>query len=65
KACVLPENPASYRVVRTKSYLFNKAQLGQQPIFIWMCYGIFETDLYTETFFCRQKSVSPTDGHFV
>ncbi|MDK5224969.1 hypothetical protein, partial [Serratia nevei] len=25
KACVLPENPASYRVVRTKSYLFNKA----------------------------------------
>ncbi|MFW8177218.1 hypothetical protein ACR93J_25820, partial [Klebsiella pneumoniae] len=28
KACVLPENPASYRVVRTKSYLFNKAALG-------------------------------------
>ncbi|WP_417654574.1 hypothetical protein, partial [Klebsiella oxytoca] len=27
KACVLPENPASYRVVRTKSYLFNKAAL--------------------------------------
>ncbi|WP_286489004.1 arsenical resistance protein ArsH, partial [Escherichia coli] len=26
KACVLPENPASYRVVRTKSYLFNKAE---------------------------------------
>ncbi|MFA0986372.1 hypothetical protein ACDI68_25435, partial [Klebsiella pneumoniae] len=26
KACVLPENPASYRVVRTKSYLFNKAK---------------------------------------
>ncbi|MDX7563818.1 hypothetical protein SJ402_28220, partial [Klebsiella variicola] len=25
KACVLPENPASYRVVRKKSYLFNKA----------------------------------------
>ncbi|MFO5052916.1 hypothetical protein RCK36_22360, partial [Salmonella enterica subsp. enterica serovar 1,4,[5],12:i:-] len=25
KACVLPENPASYRVVCTKSYLFNKA----------------------------------------
>jgi hypothetical protein len=23
----LPENPASYRVVRTKSYLFNKAPL--------------------------------------
>ncbi|MBM3074375.1 hypothetical protein GF617_24890, partial [Lelliottia sp. RWM.1] len=22
----MPENPASYRVVRTKSYLFNKAQ---------------------------------------
>ncbi|MFM8027696.1 helix-turn-helix transcriptional regulator, partial [Klebsiella pneumoniae] len=28
KACVLPENPASYRVVRTKSYLFNKAELN-------------------------------------
>ncbi|MEH8453317.1 hypothetical protein RAH06_08320, partial [Klebsiella pneumoniae] len=28
KACVLPENPASYRVVRTKSYLFNKAVLS-------------------------------------
>ncbi|WP_220384316.1 hypothetical protein, partial [Klebsiella pneumoniae] len=28
KACVLPENPASYRVVRTKSYLFNKAVKG-------------------------------------
>ncbi|MCY0672011.1 DUF305 domain-containing protein, partial [Klebsiella pneumoniae] len=28
KACVLPENPASYRVVRTKSYLFNKAHEG-------------------------------------
>ncbi|RTD02076.1 hypothetical protein, partial [Klebsiella pneumoniae] len=27
KACVLPENPASYRVVRTKSYLFNKAAI--------------------------------------
>ncbi|MCM7560603.1 hypothetical protein, partial [Enterobacter roggenkampii] len=27
-ACVLPENPASYRVVRTKSYLFNKAALS-------------------------------------
>ncbi|MEQ4794051.1 hypothetical protein ABN128_27945, partial [Klebsiella variicola subsp. variicola] len=27
KACVLPENPASYRVVRKKSYLFNKAHL--------------------------------------
>ncbi|WP_263750867.1 hypothetical protein, partial [Klebsiella pneumoniae] len=27
KACVLPENPASYRVVRTKSYLFNKATI--------------------------------------
>ncbi|HHL1653805.1 TPA: hypothetical protein ACQ29W_005251, partial [Klebsiella pneumoniae] len=30
KACVLPENPASYRVVRTKSYLFNKAPIGLQ-----------------------------------
>ncbi|MEH9277909.1 helix-turn-helix domain-containing protein, partial [Klebsiella quasipneumoniae] len=29
-ACVLPENPASYRVVRTKSYLFNKAAIRQQ-----------------------------------
>ncbi|WP_105604571.1 hypothetical protein [Cronobacter sakazakii] len=24
----MPENPASYRVVRTKSYLFNKAHLA-------------------------------------
>ncbi|MCH6972904.1 type IV secretion protein Rhs [Escherichia coli] len=24
----MPENPASYRVVRTKSYLFNKADYG-------------------------------------
>ncbi|MEK8993648.1 hypothetical protein P2R11_19090, partial [Escherichia coli] len=30
KACVLPENPASYRVVRTKSYLFNKARKLQK-----------------------------------
>nr|MDM9111898.1 hypothetical protein [Klebsiella pneumoniae] len=30
KACVLPENPASYRVVRTKSYLFNKATAIQE-----------------------------------
>ncbi|MFK5551337.1 hypothetical protein ACI3SR_28660, partial [Klebsiella pneumoniae] len=43
-------------------------QLSKSSIYStkpWMCYGIFETDLYTETFFCRQKSVSPTDGHFV
>ncbi|MBK2522217.1 hypothetical protein FKK05_26625, partial [Klebsiella pneumoniae] len=31
KACVLPENPASYRVVRTKSYLFNKADYHLKP----------------------------------
>ncbi|MDZ2058313.1 ATP-binding protein, partial [Klebsiella pneumoniae] len=31
KACVLPENPASYRVVRTKSYLFNKALVIENP----------------------------------
>ncbi|BAH63528.1 hypothetical protein KP1_2878 [Klebsiella pneumoniae subsp. pneumoniae NTUH-K2044] len=24
----MPENPASYRVVRTKSYLFNKAGIS-------------------------------------
>ncbi|RCR73999.1 hypothetical protein DUW81_28250 [Klebsiella pneumoniae] len=24
----MPENPASYRVVRTKSYLFNKANIS-------------------------------------
>ncbi|MDR4719811.1 sugar transferase, partial [Klebsiella pneumoniae] len=30
KACVLPENPASYRVVRTKSYLFNKARYNEE-----------------------------------
>lgn len=27
----MPENPASYRVVRTKSYLFNKADLNLKP----------------------------------
>ncbi|WP_218672854.1 hypothetical protein, partial [Klebsiella pneumoniae] len=27
KACVLPENPASYRVVRKKSYLFIDGRL--------------------------------------
>jgi hypothetical protein len=32
KACVLPENPASYRVVRTKSYLFNKAAYYLQQL---------------------------------
>ncbi|MEH9150763.1 hypothetical protein RAF47_09200, partial [Klebsiella pneumoniae] len=32
KACVLPENPASYRVVRTKSYLFNKAPFTRYRI---------------------------------
>ncbi|MCS7492802.1 hypothetical protein KQE47_09825, partial [Raoultella planticola] len=31
KACVLPENPASYRVVRKKSYLFNKAYFEFSP----------------------------------
>ncbi len=35
--------------------MMNSQQLGQQPIFIWMCCGILETDLYTETFFRRQK----------
>ncbi|GAA6588775.1 hypothetical protein nublan011_44450 [Klebsiella pneumoniae] len=28
----MPENPASYRVVRTKSYLFNKAGLDMSKI---------------------------------
>nr|QIQ14872.1 Copper sensory histidine kinase CusS [Klebsiella pneumoniae] len=27
----MPENPASYRVVRTKSYLFNKAFILSVP----------------------------------
>ncbi|MBM5558729.1 transcriptional regulator LeuO, partial [Klebsiella quasipneumoniae] len=27
----MPENPASYRVVRTKSYLFNKADYHLKP----------------------------------
>ncbi|MBQ5208930.1 hypothetical protein FD774_23825, partial [Klebsiella pneumoniae] len=34
---VLPENPASYRVVRTKSYLFNKAKDIAPPSA--ECYG--------------------------
>ncbi|OBR80938.1 ABC transporter [Klebsiella pneumoniae] len=28
----MPENPASYRVVRTKSYLFNKAPAEQKEM---------------------------------
>ncbi|WP_215415166.1 hypothetical protein, partial [Escherichia coli] len=39
KACVLPENPASYRVVRTKSYLFNKA--GKSASAIVLCFTLF------------------------
>ncbi|MEL1902265.1 hypothetical protein, partial [Klebsiella pneumoniae] len=45
KACVLPENPASYRVVRTKSYLFNKAVqtlcVGELVVF---CEGLCSAD---------------------
>ncbi len=33
ESVVLPENPASYRVVRTKSYLFNKAGLYSIPLY--------------------------------
>ncbi|PLK54276.1 hypothetical protein CWN77_08430 [Klebsiella pneumoniae] len=33
----MPENPASYRVVRTKSYLFNKALMTRNPS-LSMCY---------------------------
>ncbi|MFK8074825.1 hypothetical protein ACAG91_28980, partial [Klebsiella pneumoniae] len=37
KACVLPENPASYRVVRTKSYLFNKAVITLHgDVLMWL-----------------------------
>ncbi|GKO53483.1 hypothetical protein NUBL22009_31350 [Klebsiella pneumoniae] len=28
----MPENPASYRVVRTKSYLFNKAAVDSEAL---------------------------------
>ncbi|MQJ83809.1 hypothetical protein EI014_23360 [Escherichia coli] len=31
----MPENPASYRVVRTKSYLFNKADLFTKKAMNW------------------------------
>ncbi|MGI7036089.1 hypothetical protein [Escherichia coli] len=31
----MPENPASYRVVRTKSYLFNKAIKRIKPSIIY------------------------------
>ncbi len=30
----MPENPASYRVVRTKSYLFNKAALNSKTVML-------------------------------
>ncbi|MEQ5592810.1 DUF1307 domain-containing protein, partial [Escherichia coli] len=47
KACVLPENPASYRVVRTKSYLFNKAPLSAKYKNIA---GVEEKLTYTDTY---------------
>ncbi|XHF51179.1 MAG: DUF3302 domain-containing protein [Enterobacter roggenkampii] len=47
----MPENPASYRVVRTKSYLFNKATAGWISLFtlhaIWPFLWIWAT-LYRE-----------------
>ncbi|MGU4362985.1 DUF1307 domain-containing protein, partial [Escherichia coli] len=46
-ACVLPENPASYRVVRTKSYLFNKAPLSAKYKNIA---GVEEKLTYTDTY---------------
>ncbi|EAC1938375.1 hypothetical protein FQE99_08520 [Escherichia coli] len=33
----MPENPASYRVVRTKSYLFNKAAMKTFPQVFYLC----------------------------
>ncbi|MCM5900344.1 transporter substrate-binding domain-containing protein, partial [Klebsiella pneumoniae] len=40
-----PENPASYRVVRTKSYLFNKAALRQKTADM-MVTDLIEGDYY-------------------
>ncbi len=41
----MPENPASYRVVRTKSYLFNKAALRQKTADM-MVTDLIEGDYY-------------------
>ncbi|MBR8554397.1 hypothetical protein DMS87_27920, partial [Klebsiella variicola] len=46
KACVLPENPASYRVVRKKSYLFNKASTEVPPGAPSGDYLMLETSAY-------------------
>ena len=43
----MPENPASYRVVRTKSYLFNKAPLSAKYKNIA---GVEEKLTYTDTY---------------
>ncbi|EPJ8533196.1 TPA: hypothetical protein MIN41_26970, partial [Klebsiella pneumoniae] len=43
--CVLPENPASYRVVRTKSYLFNKAGASATATFCPMKYNVQSVNL--------------------
>ncbi|MBK2632879.1 hypothetical protein, partial [Klebsiella pneumoniae] len=54
KACVLPENPASYRVVRTKSYLFNKAT--RNYVFTKKSMEIVNpVSLTTDTSYCRTK----------
>ncbi|MEK8524515.1 hypothetical protein P2P22_14465, partial [Escherichia coli] len=49
KACVLPENPASYRVVRTKSYLFNKAE--------WMTKKLAAINQLREVLSYRQETI--------
>ncbi|EEW8174997.1 hypothetical protein D5Z66_19360 [Escherichia coli] len=53
----MPENPASYRVVRKKSYLFNKAvhqvKLTDKPL----SFGYSVVDSHSS--FCPSKSKNP------
>ncbi|WP_373694808.1 Spy/CpxP family protein refolding chaperone, partial [Klebsiella grimontii] len=44
----LPENPASYRVVRTKSYLFNKAQISQKDIKDGVLFDVIDSGKWNE-----------------
>ncbi len=44
----MPENPASYRVVRTKSYLFNKAQISQKDIKDGVLFDVIDSGKWNE-----------------
>ncbi|AYB68700.1 hypothetical protein D0898_27310 (plasmid) [Klebsiella pneumoniae] len=53
----MPENPASYRVVRTKSYLFNKAANRLQEINMYI--GLPNSDLSEEAYTFTNMVIKP------